>query len=182
MSHSHASPDPERRDFFRKASAVVLGGLSATVPVAAGIKVLLDPLGRASGTGELIKITTLDTLPTDGVPRQFTVVSSRTDAWNRYASTPVGAIYLRRLADGRVEALHAVCPHAGCFIDYAPARGGFFCPCHNSSFTLEGKIAEAKSPSPRPMDTLETEIRNETEVWVKFQNFRAGHPEKLPVA
>jgi hypothetical protein len=32
------------------------------------------------------------------------------------------------------------------------------------------------------MDELEVEIRNETEIWVKFQNFRAGEAEKIVLA
>ena len=36
------------------------------------------------------------------------------------------------------------------------------------------------SPAPRGLDELEVEIRNKSEVWVKFRNFRAGVPEKIP--
>jgi Rieske Fe-S protein len=67
-------------------------------------------------------------------------------------------------------------------VDYVPARNGFFCPCHNSTFKLDGAIADSKSPSPRAMDSLPVEIRGGKEVWVKFQNFRAGLAEKVPVA
>jgi hypothetical protein len=31
------------------------------------------------------------------------------------------------------------------------------------------------------LDDLVVEIRNGTEVWVKFQNFRAGTHDKIPV-
>jgi hypothetical protein len=34
----------------------------------------------------------------------------------------------------------------------------------------------------RGMDALEVEIRNTKEVWVKFQDFQAGHAEKVPIA
>jgi len=182
MSNSPDTPNPNRREFCKKASAVVLGGLSAGVPVAAGFRVLLDPLSRASSDSGMVRVATLDALPADGVPRQFTIHSDRSDAWNHYTNVPIGAVYLRRLGDDQVEALQATCPHAGCFVDYVPGRNGFFCPCHNSSFALDGRLADAKSPSPRAMDTLAVEIRNEREVWVKFQNFHAGRAEKVPVA
>ena len=45
---------------------------------------------------------------------------------------------------------------------------------------IDGTIADPKSPSPRAMDELEAEVRN-GEVWVRFQNFRKGSPEKIPV-
>ena len=90
-------------------------------------------------------------------------------------------MYLRRTAEGRVQALNVICPHAGCFVGYAPERGGFLCPCHNSTFALDGKIDDPQSPSARGMDELEVELRNQTEVWVRFQNFRSGPARKLPV-
>jgi Rieske Fe-S protein len=66
-------------------------------------------------------------------------------------------------------------------VDYDLSRKGYHCPCHNSSFGVDGKIADPKSPSPRGLDELEVEIRGESEIWVKFQNFRAGGREKIPV-
>jgi hypothetical protein len=32
------------------------------------------------------------------------------------------------------------------------------------------------------MDTLEVELRNGTEVWVKFQNFEPGKAKQVPLA
>ena len=79
-----------------------------------------------------------------------------------------------------MTALHAACPHAGCFVDYRGDHKDFFCPCHNSSFAADGTVADPKSPSPRPLDTLDLEVRG-SEVWIRFQNFAAGHKEKRPV-
>ena len=109
------------------------------------------------------------------------VLATRVDAWNRTPDVPVGAVYLQRLPDGSVRALTVPCPHAGCFVDYKAARDNFHCPCHNSSFALDGRVLDPKSPSPRPLDSLETEVRGGTEVWVRFRNFRAGVHEKIPV-
>ena len=67
-------------------------------------------------------------------------------------------------------------------MDFIAARGKFLCPCHNSLFAVDGAIADAKSPASRGLDSLEVELRNEREVWVKFQTFKAGVKEKLPVA
>lgn len=182
MRQPEIPTDPARRDFVKKAASIAIGAACTAVPMAAGVAVFLDPLRRASPAAEPIKVTTLEALPADGVPRKFSIFASRSDAWNRYPQAPIGAIYLRRTADKTVEALNVVCPHAGCFVDYVPSRNGFFCPCHNSSFGLDGSIADVRSPSPRSLDMLEVEIRDGLEVWVKFQNFRAGHAEKLPVA
>ena len=90
-------------------------------------------------------------------------------------------MFLRRTKDGTVTALNAACPHAGCSVAFGGDNSEFICPCHDSSFAVDGEIANAGSPSPRGLDSLEVEVRNENEIWVKFQNFQAGHKEKIPV-
>ena len=161
---------------------MVISGIVTLVPALAGMMVLADPLRRKAAAGEALKVTTLEALPNDGVPRKFPVLADKVDAWNKYRNVPVGAVYLRRTADSTVEALNVVCPHAGCFVDFSKDGEKFVCPCHNSSFALDGKILDAASPSPRALDSLPVDIRGNGEIWVKFQNFEAGRPDKVPVA
>lgn len=176
-----SAPPSDRREFLAKAAAVVIGGAITAGPPLAGLCLLLDPLRRKSEVGASVLVATLDSLPEDGEPRKFPVLATRVDAWNRTPNVPVGAVYLQRTADHRVRALNVVCPHAGCFVDFRPAQGHYHCPCHDSSFALDGKILDPKSPSPRALDDLPVEIRHGSEIWVTFQNFRAGVHEKIPV-
>ena len=171
-----------RRGFVKQTLAVVLGAIAGLVPFAAGLAVATDPLRRKSAVADAIKVATLDDLPADGVPRRFPVISGKTDAWNRFEAVPIGAVYLRRTGDNQVEALNVVCPHAGCFVDFVAATGKFLCPCHKSSFAVDGSIADARSPSPRAMDSLTAKVDEQGAVWVTFQNFRAGVPNKVPLA
>ena len=179
-------PDPDqterdaRRTFLTGASALALGALATLAPIGAAVAALLDPLRRGSGTTGMVLVTRIAAIPEDGSPRKFTVTADRTDAWATYADTPVGAVYLRRTGD-EVRALNVVCPHAGCFVGLAPDGSRFACPCHRSSFDLDGAVNDAASPSPRDMDALEVEIRNDDEVWVRFQNFLPGREDKTPV-
>jgi len=181
MEKRDVLPRPERRDFIKKACAIFIGAVTGLVPAISGLIVFLDPLRRKSKDGDAVPVASLSALPEDGVPRKFPVISSHTDAWNRVPRVPIGAVYLRRTGDKKVEAFNVICPHAGCFVDYDPGKKGYHCPCHNSSFELDGKIADPKSPSPRGLDELEVEIRDNNEIWVKFQNFLAGKKEKNPV-
>jgi Rieske Fe-S protein len=174
--------DPARRDFLKRAASIGIGTAIVLVPAGAGVAVLLDPLRRKASSGEKIFVTSLDSLPADGLPQKFAILASRVDAWNKLPNAPIGAVYLRRTGEKSVEALNVVCPHAGCFVDFRQDKKDFFCPCHNSSFSLDGKIADRKSPAPRGLDTLEVEVRNGKEVWVSFRNFQTGHSEKIPVA
>ena len=169
-----------RRDFLKKACAACISGVIIIPPVAAGVAVLLDPVRRKSAAGDFVQVGSLSALPEDGTPRKFTVLTTREDAWNKMTNVPVGAVYLRRVAPEKVQALNVACPHAGCFVDFMPDRNSYLCPCHSSTFAADGKINDPKSPAARGMDELETQIRNGSEVWVKFQNFLAGEAEKIP--
>ena len=183
MSDTTKLPAPAgRRDFFKKFFVGVISAILGLVPVGAGLTVFLDPLRRKSSTNGPVRVTTLDALPDDGVPRRFLVLATRIDAWNKFRQVQIGAVYLRRTADGLIQAFNVVCPHAGCPVDFLPHRGHYLCPCHNSTFTIVGKIDDPASPAARGLDSLEVEIRNQKEVWVKFQNFQAGPAEKIPVA
>jgi menaquinol-cytochrome c reductase iron-sulfur subunit len=167
---------PPRRRFLIKLSATVVGGLAALGPVATAAAALLDPLRRSVRDRAMVRVTTLNTIPDGGPPRKFTVEADQVDAWTTYAHTPVGAVYLRR-SGSEVTALNVVCPHAGCFVGLADDRSRFACPCHKSSFDLDGKINDPSSPSPRDMDALDVEVRGD-EVWVRYQHFLPGRKEK----
>jgi menaquinol-cytochrome c reductase iron-sulfur subunit len=167
-----------RRGFLSKFTAVACGGLATLAPMAAGVWTFLDPLRRKGAAASFLPVTELSAIPDDGVPRQFAVVSERIDAWTGFPREPIGAVYLRREKGSKeVEALSATCPHAGCFIELEGEARCFRCPCHNSSFTLDGGIIEP-SPSPRAMDAIECRVGANGEVAVKWENFYSGIAEK----
>jgi menaquinol-cytochrome c reductase iron-sulfur subunit len=170
-----------RRGFIQKLFAGIIGAVLGIIPAGVGVTFLLDPLRRKAAIGSAVRVASLDALPDDGVPRKFPVIADRTDAWNKFPQVPIGAVYLRRTPDQKVTALNSACPHAGCFVEFKPGDGKFLCPCHDSLFAVDGNIANASSPAARPLDALEVEVRNNKEIWVKFQNYEAGKSEKIPV-
>lgn len=173
-----------RRGFLARAAAVLLGAAACLVPAAAGVVALLNPLRQKREAGRLVRLASLATVPEDGTPRKFPVIMDRTDAWSRFPNEPVGAVFVRRVAEGGVEAVQVVCPHAGCFVDYDAAQKIFACPCHNATFDLAGKRLQETSPSPRDLDSLEVDPQKlqRGEVWVKFESFRTGIPQKVSEA
>ncbi len=179
--HGHAPPTLDRRNYLTKVAALVVGGLITVVAPVAGLFTFLDPLRRKSDTRGLVRVTSLTSLPSNGEPRKLPVLDTLVDAWNRTDNVPVGSVYVQKTGPNTVRVLNAVCPHLGCSVGYNTANGGYFCPCHKSSFSVDGKILDPKSPSPRGMDELEAVVRSDGEVWVKFQNFRKGSPDKIPV-
>jgi len=183
---SHHGPSLEERRGFLGTSvaAGAVGSVVALLPVGAGSLVLLDPVRRrrAEGSGgakPFLRVATVESLPADGTPVQVPVIADLTDAWNREANQPIGAVYLMREASG-VKCFNAICPHAGCFVSFAGDRKVFQCPCHTSSFNLDGTVI-SPTPSPRDMDELEVDPDKlkEGEVWVRFVNYLPGKHERV---
>lgn len=176
-----AEKSPDRRDFLAKSGSVCAACALGGIPVTAGLAVLTDPLGQGKNGAEFLNVAPLDALPADGSPQKFTVRADKQDAWSRFPDQVIGAVYLRRLEEGEIQAFNVVCPHLGCAIDFRSSERDYFCPCHNSAFDLETGAQAPGSPSARPLDSLETKVDEEGNVWVKFQNFQMGKAEKIPV-
>jgi Rieske Fe-S protein len=180
-------PDPEppppadRREFLKGAACVALGACALGLPLAAGIRVLVSPIGTRRDDGYVVKLTNLSALPAGGAPLLFEVQVERTDAWTRHPLTAIGAVFLQRIGEREVRAFNAACPHLGCAVEWRTESKTFFCPCHTSSFTVDGAIIPP-SPAARQLDALEVEVRESNEVWVHFQEFQAGKAEKIAVS
>jgi cytochrome b6-f complex iron-sulfur subunit len=53
-----------------------------------------------------------------------------------------------RTAENEFVALSAICTHAGCTVRYAAAQGDVECPCHGSTFTLDGAVTRGPATTP----------------------------------
>jgi Rieske Fe-S protein len=59
-----------------------------------------------------------------------------------------------------ITAFSAICPHLGCIIKWDEEKKEFPCPCHDSSFTMEGKVTGGPA---RPYNLLEFRVKIEGE-------------------
>jgi menaquinol-cytochrome c reductase iron-sulfur subunit len=195
---SHSSEAiPPRRHWFFSAASIVLGALVGLIPAGIGLAAFLDPWrrhprlptsrsqGGTTSTPEgFIRVASLGALKPGTAPQRFAVIAHQLDAWNFSPDQPIGAVFLQRVDEKTVRCFNATCPHAGCSV----ACNGqvFLCPCHNSSFQLDGVRRPPESgrenPSPRDLDVLEVDPEKlaNGEVWVRFQNFYTGQHEKIP--
>ncbi len=178
-------PEPPRRNFFAEAASILIGGIVGLAPLAAGLAFFADPLLRKRQTmlGQTddgyLPVAKLSDLPTDGTPLRFSIIADKIDSWNLFKQQTVGTVYLRNVG-GNVIAFNDVCPHLGCKIDYKSSDKSFFCPCHASSFKLDG--SKANPIPPRDMDALDTKLDPSGQIWIKYQNFKRGVEGKEPLA
>lgn len=180
--NSTPSPNPAgRREFLKSAACALVGGACVLPPVVAGVVVLTAPIRTRTSDGVKVKLSDLDALTPGGAPRLFKVVVERTDAWTRHDRSEIGAVFLARKSGREVEAFNASCPHLGCSVVWRTEQKDYFCPCHDSAFTAAGAVVQPSAAS-RGMDSLEVEVNEAGEVWVKFQDFKAGIAEKIAVS
>lgn len=182
-----------RRSIVVTLATAAIGSLVALFPVLAGLGVVFHPLRRrekraasADGTdNDFIRVCSLSALPADGIPHAFPVMTVVEDAWSRTPGQRVGMVYVRHEeeeAGPKIIAFTAECPHLGCSVDFNGEEKYFECPCHVSAFSLDG--AKEAGPSLRGLDPLETKITGEEgqqDVWVKFERFRTGIAERIPI-
>lgn len=108
-------------------------------------------------------------------PTRVALVAEERDAFVT-ETKELGSVWLVRRG-AEVFCISAVCPHLGCGVQWK-AGATFYCPCHDSSFTKDGK--REKGPSPRDLDTLATKVVDGW-VLVDFKRFRMATAEKTEI-
>lgn len=169
----------DRRTILKVLTGAIGTGAAAAIGVPA-IRAILAPLGKTtvSGAGEFVAVCPVAAVSDDGPPLNVQIViEAPKDAWTKMPPTTVGAVFLQR-RQGKLIAYSTICPHLGCGIDYHDKDQTYGCPCHESVFQSDGKVAAG--PSPRAMDELETRIVGD-QIEVLFQKFKIGAAAKVPV-
>jgi menaquinol-cytochrome c reductase iron-sulfur subunit len=158
--HSEPQNDVEtgsepRRGFLVKAAAVLVGGIATLVPLVSAVLLFLNPLAKRKTDEDdetddgFVRIGTTGSLVPAGPPQLFKVSGIKVDAWTTYPEAALGAVYVRMLEDGSVEAYNARCPHLGCTVQFQTAVGEYVCPCHGQ-FLQPRRAAEQPDPPPEP--------------------------------
>jgi Rieske Fe-S protein len=183
LSATNFSEDGSRRKFI-VVSTLAVSAVCGVFPFAAGITTILDPIKKSAGNKEKVpwtRVAPLINLSEDGKPAKYEIILEQVkDAWTTYKNVPAGAVYLSRNGE-EVIAFNLKCPHLGCAVDYRSKSDDYFCPCHNSTFGLDGSVTDANSPSPRGLDTMDTKVEDGV-IWIRFQHFRPNIVEKIPLA
>lgn len=173
----------ERRSALAAMAAIISGAIITLTPLLAGGIFSLDPVRRkrtrflgADADGYL-PVIELALLPADGTPVRQVIKADIKDAWNIFKGRTLGTVYLRQVAGATppVIAFNDTCPHLGCKVNYQASAHHFFCPCHASTFDLDG--TKINKIPPRNLDSLEVKVQD-GKVWVKYQDFKGGIEHK----
>ena len=175
-----SSPAPDgRRGFLAKLMALGLGTVALAVPSLSALAAFLNPWRQRDAMGDWVRVAPKAVVPLGGPPQRCPVIADRSDAWNGYPAQAIGAIFLSQISDNKFLALQSICPHNGGCVAYDAEKKNFYCPSHGALFDLQGRRLDEKGISPRDLDTLEVEVRDGTEIWVKFERFQDGTAQKI---
>lgn len=111
-----------------------------------------------------------------GQPVSLSVSDIQVDAYLR--EPVIKHLWVIKHSDSDVTVFSPICTHLGCHYNWNSASGRFECPCHRSVYAPDGTVLGG--PAPRRLDTLATRIEN-GRLFVNWQQFRSGIPEKIPV-
>ncbi len=147
------SNKPTRRRFY----VAAIHTMGALIGAALGLPALIylfSPPGtrQASDWVEAGDVASL--APNEPVEMAFR--RNRVDGW-KVVSEKASAWVVKH-ADRSVTAFGSQCTHLGCAYHWDDGKNEFVCPCHNSLFSLDGKVISG--PAPRPLDRYETRIQN----------------------
>jgi nitrite reductase/ring-hydroxylating ferredoxin subunit len=167
--------DDGRRDVLKTLGIGGIGVCLAAVGAVPAIAVVAFPLNHAtiSGGGGFVTIGKAERFK-QGQPVKVDIFADKRDAWNRIVQEKVGSAWILR-EGAELKAWSTVCPHLGCAVDYDSEVTKFKCPCHHSTFAIDGKVEGG--PAPRPMDSLELKEENGV-VSVRYLRYRQGIAEK----
>jgi menaquinol-cytochrome c reductase iron-sulfur subunit len=146
------SPGTTRRGFY----AAAIYGLWAIITAALGLPALMyllvpPKLRRQNDWVEAGDISQLE----PGTPVEMTFRRNRIDGWK--VTSEKSTAWVVKLSKDQVVAYAPQCTHLGCAYHWDQEKDQFVCPCHNSLFSLEGKVLDG--PAPRPLDRYQTKLQ-----------------------
>jgi menaquinol-cytochrome c reductase iron-sulfur subunit len=140
-----------RRRFHLGVIYTFMGSIGAALGIpAAGY--LLVP-GASKKKQDWVEVADIAGLPADR-PEEIVFRRSRKDGWKTLIEKT--SAWVSRKPDGSVIAFAPSCTHLGCAFHYDEKQKNYLCPCHTSTFDLNGKPLEG--PAPRALDRYQTRI------------------------
>ena len=152
MSAPSEAEGTTRRRFYIGAIYAIGGIIGAALSVPALVYLFVLPKARKES--EWVEAGDVASLAPNQ-PVEMVFRRNRVDGWKVVSEK--GTAWVVKKPDQSVTAFGPQCTHLGCAYHWEESKGDFVCPCHNSVFSLDGKVLSG--PAPRPLDRFETRIQ-----------------------
>lgn len=142
----------DRRTFYLSAIYGLWGLIGAVLATPALVYLLVPPKPRRqTDWAEAGDVSRLE----PNVPVEMVFRRNRTDGWRLISEKSTA--WVVKLQD-KVVAFGPQCTHLGCAYHWDERNSEFLCPCHTSTFSIDGKVTAG--PAPRPLDRYEVKVEN----------------------
>jgi menaquinol-cytochrome c reductase iron-sulfur subunit len=143
-------PETRRRfhlTFIYGLWAIITGAL--TVP--AFVYLFFPP--KVKKENEWIEAADLSKLPAN-TPQEIVFRRNRIDGWK--VTSDKTTAWVVKKSDNQAVAFSPQCTHLGCAYHWDDTHHQFLCPCHTSTFSIDGAVLGG--PAPRPLDRYAVKI------------------------
>jgi menaquinol-cytochrome c reductase iron-sulfur subunit len=142
---------PTRRRFYLAA----ISGLGSLIGAALGIPALLYLFfpPKSKEQAGWVEAADIGGLAVNS-PEEVSFRRNRVDGWK--VTSEKATAWVVKSADNQVVAFAPQCTHLGCAYHWDAQNNNFLCPCHTSTFGIDGKVLSG--PAPRPLDRYETKL------------------------
>jgi menaquinol-cytochrome c reductase iron-sulfur subunit len=146
------SQGPSRRGFHTSIIYGLWAVITGALTLPAAIYLMMPPKSKKNSSSwiEAGDITQLK----PGVPEEFVFRRNRLDGWK--VTTEKSTAWVIKKAEGDIVAFTPQCTHLGCAYSYDANKNEFLCPCHVSTFGLDGKVLTG--PAPRALDRYDVKV------------------------
>ena len=145
------TPGTTRRNFYIAAIYGLQALIAAALGIPAIIYLLVPPrMRRQSEWAEAGDVSQL-ALHT---PVEMTFRRNRIDGWK--VTSEKSTAWVVKNSGNQVTAFVPQCTHLGCAYHWDQTQNEFVCPCHNSLFSIDGRVLGG--PAPRSLDRYQTRI------------------------
>jgi len=142
---------PTRRRFHITSIYGLWTIISGALGLPAVIYLLLPP--RTRHRDEWVEVTDISSLSLNQ-PEEITFRRTRKDGWKMISEK--AAAWVARISEQEVVAYAPQCTHLGCAYHWDEKQKNFLCPCHTSTFGIDGKVLDG--PAPRPLDRYQSKL------------------------
>ncbi|MEO8128512.1 MAG: ubiquinol-cytochrome c reductase iron-sulfur subunit [Bryobacteraceae bacterium] len=87
-------------------------------------------------------------------PEEVVFRKNRVDGWK--VTSEKSTAWVVKLTDNQAVAFSPQCTHLGCAYHWDENNKNFLCPCHTSTFDMEGNVLSG--PAPRPLDRFQVRV------------------------
>ncbi len=145
--------NPSRRGFVNAVIYALGAVMGAALAIPAARYLFLPPKTRKQQAW--VEAGDVSRLAIDA-PQEMTFRRIHADGWKIYSEK--GTAWVVKFPDDKVVAYSPICTHLGCAYHWDAENSEFLCPCHGSTFALDGRVLSG--PAPRPLDRYEIKIEN----------------------